>query len=85
VTRYDVSLSRRAAKDATALERVGLKPKAVELLRVLAVNPFTTPPPYEKLRGLENVYSRRINRQHRLVYEVVGETVKVIRMWSHYE
>lgn len=66
----------------------GLKPKAQDLLEVLAVNPFQNPPPYEKLVGdLMGAYSRRINIQHRIVYEVFDaeRTVRVLRMWSHYE
>ena len=66
----------------------GLKRKAQDLLEVLAVNPFQNPPPYEKLVGdLTGAYSRRINIQHRMVYEVFDaeRTVRVLRMWSHYE
>ena len=66
----------------------GLKSKAQDLLAVLAVNPFQNPPPYEKLVGdLTGAYSRRINIQHRMVYEVFDaeRTVRVLRMWSHYE
>jgi len=66
----------------------GLKPKAQDLLEVLAANPFQNPPPYEKLVGdLTGAYSRRINIQHRMVYEVFDaeRTVRVLRMWSHYE
>jgi Txe/YoeB family toxin of toxin-antitoxin system len=65
-----------------------LRPKAEELLAILRENPYQTPPPYEKLRGdLSGAYSRRINIQHRLVYQVLEEarTVKVIRLWTHYE
>ena len=65
----------------------GLKPKAQDLLEVLAANPFQNPPPYEKLVGdLMGAYSRRINIQHRMVYEVFDaeRTVRVLRMWSHY-
>jgi Txe/YoeB family toxin of toxin-antitoxin system len=70
------------------LAAAGLKPKAEELLKVLEVNPFQTPPRYEKLVGdLTGAYSRRINIQHRLVYQVLEHRriVKVIRMWTHYE
>ncbi len=75
-------------KDAKKLSAAGLKDKAVLLLNILAENPFRTPPPYEKLIGdLSGAYSRRINIQHRLVYQVyeTEKIVKVIRMWSHYE
>lgn len=77
-----------AEKDAKKLTAAGLRGKALELLSVLRENPFQNPPPYEKLIGdLAGAYSRRINIQHRLVYQVLGErkTVKVLRMWSHYE
>ena len=80
--------AKHAQKDARKLLAAGLKPKAEELLAVLANEPFQNPPPYEKLVGdLAGAYSRRINIQHRLVYEVfVGErVVRVLRMWSHYE
>ena len=78
----------QAYKDAKKLAHAGLKLKASELLDILQANPFQTPPPYEKLSGgLDKAYSRRINVQHRLVYEVIEPTryVKVLRMWTHYE
>lgn len=77
-----------AQKDAKKLVASALKDKAQTLLDVLASNPFQNPPPYEKLVGdLAGAYSRRINIQHRLVYQVLEaeKTVKVLRMWSHYE
>lgn len=80
--------ARQAQKDAKKLAASGLKEKAVELLRIVQIDPFQNPPPYEKLVGdLAGAYSRRINIQHRLVYEVLeGErVVKVLRMWTHYE
>jgi toxin YoeB len=80
--------SKAAQKDARKLSEAGLKPKAERLLATLADNPFQTPPPYEKLVGdLAGAYSRRINIQHRLVYQVDAEehVVRVLRMWSHYE
>jgi Txe/YoeB family toxin of toxin-antitoxin system len=79
---------RQAKKDASKLTAAGLKTKAEYLLRVLGEDPFRTPPPFEKLVGdLAGAYSRRINVQHRLVYQVIPEarTVKVIRLWTHYE
>ncbi len=79
--------TKQAQKDAARLASAGLKPKAQELLDVIAENPFQTPPPFEKLVGdLRGTYSRRINIQHRLVYQVVEDerVVKVLRMWSHY-
>jgi toxin YoeB len=80
--------TRKAGKDSKQLAAVGLKEKAIEVLKLLERNPFEAPPPDEKLLGdLSGVYSRRINIQHRLVYQVIEEehVVKVIRMWSHYE
>lgn len=80
--------SKHAQKDAKKLAAAGLKSKAQELLAVLGNDPFQKPPPYEKLVGdLAGAYSRRINIQHRLVYEVFPEerVVRVLRMWSHYE
>ncbi len=80
--------TRQARKDAKKLAASGLKTKAQTLLEILEADPFQTPPAYEKLVGdLEGAYSRRINVQHRLVYEVLEaeRVVKVIRMWTHYE
>ena len=81
----------KSVKPPNALSRklanAGLKPKAQQLLEILRQNPFTNPPSYEKLQGdLRGAYSRRINLQHRLVYEVIDSehTVKIIRMWSYY-
>ncbi len=83
---WAVVFTKLAQKDAQKLAT--LKAKAQELLAVIKDNPFQNPPPYEKLVGdLSGAYSRRINIQHRLVYEVLPEqqVVKVLRMWSHYE
>ncbi len=80
--------TKHAQKDAKKLSASGLKPKAQHLLDILAENPFQNPPPYEKLVGdLAGAYSRRINIKHRLVYQVLEDlrTVKVLRMWTHYE
>ncbi len=80
--------TKNAQKDAKKLAASGLKPKAQQLLDILAENPFQKPPPYEKLVGdLAGAYSRRINIKHRLVYQVLEDlrTVKVLRMWTHYE
>ena len=80
--------TKQAKRDAKKLARSGLKPAAKKLLEVLGKNPYQNPPPYEKLVGdLSGACSRRINIQHRLVYQVMTEikTVKVIRMWTHYE
>ncbi|MBL8468246.1 MAG: Txe/YoeB family addiction module toxin [Methyloversatilis discipulorum] len=85
---WQVVFSRYAEKDAKKLAAAGLKPKAQDLLAILASDPFQNPPPYEKLVGdLAGAYSRRINIQHRLVYQVFSSerVVRVLRMWSHYE
>jgi toxin YoeB len=80
--------TRQAQKDAKKLAASGLKPKAQELLALIAEDPYRKPPPFEKLVGdLAGAYSRRINIQHRLVYQVLEEkhVAKVLRLWSHYE
>ena len=85
---WQVIYSRHVQKDAGKLASAGLKDKALDLLAVLAADPFQNPPPYEKLVGdLAGTYSRRINIQHRLVYEVFAKEriVRVLRMWSRYE
>ena len=85
---WHVVYSKHAQKDAKKLAAAGLKDKALDLLAVLAADPFQNPPPYEKLVGdLAGTYSRRINIQHRLVYEVFAKEriVRVLRMWSRYE
>lgn len=85
---WQLVFTKQAQKDAKKLASSGLKPKAQELLAVLAEDPYRRPPPYEKLIGdLDGAFSRRINIQHRLVYQVLDEerVVKVLRLWSHYE
>ncbi len=85
---WAVVFAKHAQKDAQKLAASGLKSNAQELLAVIRENPFQNPPPYEKLVGdLAGAFSRRINIQHRLVYQVLEaeHTVKVLRMWSHYE
>ncbi|MHA7833738.1 MAG: Txe/YoeB family addiction module toxin [Algiphilus sp.] len=80
--------TKQAKKDAKKLSLSGLKPAAQRLLKILSNDPFQNPPSYERLVGdLAGAYSRRINIQHRLVYEVLEaeRTVKVLRMWTHYE
>jgi toxin YoeB len=80
--------TKAAQKDARKLAAAGLKPKTETLLEILARDPYQTPPPFEKLVGdLSGAYSRRITIQHRLVYQILEEerTVKVLRMWTHYE
>lgn len=83
-----VKLSKRAIKDIALLKAAGLSKKAKQLVDLLVLNPFQNPPPYEKLVGdLAGFYSRRINRQHRLVYRIDEDQwiVYVDSMWSHYE
>ena len=85
---WQLAYTSQARRDAKKLARSGLKPQAERLLEILRVNPYQTPPPYEKLVGdLAGACSRRINIQHRLVYQVLPKEkmVKVIRMWTHYE
>ena len=80
--------TKQAKKDAKRLSRSGLKPQAERLLDILREDPYRSPPPYEKLVGdLSGACSRRINIQHRMVYQILDDmkTVKVIRMWTHYE
>ncbi len=88
LVKWTLVYTKQAQKDAKKLAAAGLKSKAEELLKVLEVNPFKTPPRYEKLVGdLTGAYSRRINIQHRLIYQVLEDRhiVKVIRMRTHYE
>lgn len=85
---WTLRYAKPAQKDAQKLAAAGLKPKAQALLAIIAIDPFQNPPPYEQLVGdLAGAYSRRINIQHRLVYEVLAteRVVRVLRMWSHYE
>ncbi len=84
---WTIVFTSHARKDAKKLSTSGLRPKAEELLVIVARNPFHTPPSYEKLAGeLRGANSRRINIQHRLVYQVIQDikTVKILRMWTHY-
>ena len=85
---WRVVFTKQALKDTKKLSTAGLRSNAEKLLDILPKNPYQTPPPFEKLLGaLSGAYSRRINIQHRLVYQVIAEerVVKVIRMWTHYE
>jgi len=88
VAAWRVVFTKQAQKDARKLAAAGLRPRAEKLLQLLAANPFGQPPSFEKLVGdLASAYSRRITIQHRLVYQVLEKerTVKVLRMWTHYE
>lgn len=85
---YQLVYTRQAQKDAKKLSESGLADKAKRLLSLIEANPYQTPPPYEKLVGdLKGAISRRINIQHRLVYQVLDESkiIKVLRLWTHYE
>ena len=85
---WELYFTRQAKKDARKLAVAGLREKAETLLAIIQDNPYQTPPPYEKLVGdLTGTYSRRINIQHRLVYQVLDDkkAVKVLRLWTHYE
>jgi len=86
--KWRVVFTKQAQRDAKKLAAAGLRSRAERLLDILRENPYQTPPPFEKLVGdLAGAYSRRINIQHRLVYEILNKekAVKVIRMWTHYE
>ena len=85
---WQLVYTKQAQKDAKKLASAGLKPKALELLEILQRDPFQNPPPFEKLVGdLFGAYSRRLNIQHRLVYQIyeTERIVKIIRLWTHYE
>ncbi|HEY9210131.1 MAG TPA: Txe/YoeB family addiction module toxin [Methylotenera sp.] len=85
---WQLLYTKAAQKDAKNLTAAGLKDKSLQLLNIVAENPFQNPPPYEKLVGdLTGAYSRRINIQHRLVYQVLEteKIIKILRMWSHFE
>jgi toxin YoeB len=85
---WQVVFTKQAQNDAKKLSAAGLRPKAEKLIEILRENPYKTPPPFEKLLGdLSGAFSRRINIQHRLVYQISDEeqVVKVIRMWTHYK
>ncbi len=85
---WKVVYTKQAQKDAKKLLKSGLKSKANDIIDILKTNPYQTPPPYEKLIGdLSGAYSRRINIQHRIVYQVINtdKVVKVLRLWTHYE
>jgi len=86
--RWHIVYTKQAQRDAKKLSAAGLREKALEIIAILSDNPFQTTPPYEKLIGdLSGAYSRRINIQHRIVYQVIKNKriVKIIRMWTHYE
>jgi len=97
---YKLKYTKQSEKDARKLEQVGLDGTTKDLLAILKANPYQNPPPYEKLKGkLKDLYSRRINKQHRIVYDILPNNenikdehgvaykgiIKIIRMWTHYE
>lgn len=85
---WKIVFTKQAQKDAKKVSASNLKPKAEKIIKILRQNPFQTPPPYEKLVGdLAGAYSRRLNIQHRIVYQVIDDEkiIKIIRMWTHYE
>lgn len=85
---WRVVFTKQAQKDAKKISTAGLRPKAEKLIEILRENPYQIPPPFEKLLGdLSGAFSRRINIQHRLVYQILDDekVVKIIRMWTHYE
>ena len=88
MVKWGLVYTKQAQKDSKKLRSAGLKTKAEDLLRILEENPYQNPPPYEKLVGdLAGAYSRRINIQHRLVYQIFDDlrVIKIMRMWTHYE
>lgn len=88
MVKWDVVYTKQAQKDAKKITAAGLRPKAEKLLNILKEEAFQQPPPFERLVGdLEGAYSRRINIKHRLIYQVIKDikTIKIIRMWTHYE
>ncbi|MBZ5553182.1 MAG: Txe/YoeB family addiction module toxin [Acidobacteriia bacterium] len=88
MVKWKLVYTRQALKDAKRISAADLKEQVIELLRIVEADPFQVPPPYEKLMGdLTGAYSRRINVQHRLVYQVFKKerVVKIIRLWTHYE
>lgn len=82
---YEITLSKQFRKDYAIARCTVLFSKIDELVALVSRNPFQTPPPYEKLKGEVNTYSRRINQQHRLVYQVDGNEITFLRCWRHYE
>lgn len=85
---WEIVFSKQAQKDAQKIATANLKDKVLQLFEIIKNNPYQNPPPFEKLVGdLSGAYSRRINIQHRLVYQIINEshTVKILRMWTHYE
>ena len=87
MVKWSIKYTKQVVNDSLKIKRAGLKEKAQRLLDLIAENPYATPPSFEKLLGLQNVYGRRINIKHRLVYEIINDkkTVKIISIWGHYD
>ena len=87
MVKWTLKYTKQVTSDSLKLTQVGLKEKTQRLLDIIAEDPYKTPPSFEKLIGFQNVYSRRINIQHRLVYEVIKEEriIKALSLWGHYE
>lgn len=88
MVKWEIYFTRQAQRDAKKLSAAGLRQKAEEIIEILREDPYQTPPPFEKLLGdLSGAYSRRINIQHRIVYQILDDekAVKILRMWTHYE
>lgn len=83
---WQLKYTKAAIDDSIRLKKSGLKDKSIKLLRTIAEDPYSNPPPFEKLIGLENTYSRRINIQHRLVYQIIKleKVIKILSMFGHY-
>ena len=80
-----IELSKRAVKELNLIKQAKIESKVSKILNIISNNPFQNPPPYEKMSGYENRYSRRINKQHRIVYEIFDDIIKIYQMWTHYE
>ena len=87
MVKWTIKYTKQVVNDSLKIKAAGLKGKVQRLLDLIAENPYTTPPSYEKLLGFQNVYSRRINIKHRLVYEIIKEkkVIKIISIWGHYD
>jgi len=87
MVKWSIKYTKQVSNDSLKIKRAGLKAKTQRLLELIAENPYATPPSFEKLLGFQNVYSRRINIKHRLVYEVINEKkiIKIISIWGHYD
>lgn len=87
MVKWTIKYTKQVVNDSLKIKAAGLKKKTERLLNLISENPYATPPSFEKLLGFQNVYSRRINIKHRLVYEVIKEekTVKILSIWGHYD